>query len=94
LQEPNLNHGNYSEQESNMGNFVQANEYDVPMSAKFQNVWTYRYFYKNLTLFCLFSIYVIYYYETKLIWPGYGRPKIMKIFTDLRYVMGGNVYKI
>jgi hypothetical protein len=29
-----LNHGNYSEQELNMGNFVQANEYDVHMYAK------------------------------------------------------------
>jgi hypothetical protein len=31
LQEPNLNHGNYSEQELNMGNFVKSNEYDVHM---------------------------------------------------------------
>jgi hypothetical protein len=35
LQEPNLNHGNYSEQELNMGKFVQSNEYDVHMYAKF-----------------------------------------------------------
>jgi hypothetical protein len=48
----------------------------------------------NLTLFCLFSIYIIYYYETKLICQGYGRPKIMEIFMDLFYVMGGNIYKI
>jgi hypothetical protein len=30
-----LNHGNYSEQELNMGNFVQNNEYDVHMYTKF-----------------------------------------------------------
>jgi hypothetical protein len=63
LQEPNLNHRNYSEQELNMDNFVQANEYDVHMYTKFQDVCKYRYFYTNLTLFCLFSIYIIYYYE-------------------------------
>jgi hypothetical protein len=33
LQEPNLNHGNYSEQELNMGNFLQYNEYYVHMHA-------------------------------------------------------------
>jgi hypothetical protein len=37
------------------------------MYAKFQDVFKYRYFYANLTLFCLFSIYIIYYYETILI---------------------------
>jgi hypothetical protein len=67
LHKPKLNHGNYSEQELNMGNFVQSNEYDVQMYAKFQDVCKYRYFYTNFTLFCLFSIYIIYYYETKLI---------------------------
>jgi hypothetical protein len=36
LQEPNLNHGNYSEQELNMGNFVQDNEYNVHMYTKIQ----------------------------------------------------------
>jgi hypothetical protein len=35
LQEHNLNHGNYSEQELNMGNFVSDNKYDVHMYAKF-----------------------------------------------------------
>jgi hypothetical protein len=50
-----------------MGNFVQATEYDVHMYAKFQDVCKYIYFYTNLTLFCLFSIYIIYYYETILI---------------------------
>jgi hypothetical protein len=62
-----LNHENYSEQELNMRNFVQTNEYDVHMYAKFQDVCKYRYFYTNLTLFCLFSIYIIYYYKTILI---------------------------
>jgi hypothetical protein len=38
LQEHKLNHRNYSEQEINMRNFVQANEYDVHMYAKFQDV--------------------------------------------------------
>jgi hypothetical protein len=47
--------------------FVKTNEYDVHMYAKFQDVCMYRYFYTNLTLFCLFSIYIIYYYETILI---------------------------
>jgi hypothetical protein len=47
-----------------MGNFVQATKYDVHMNTKFQDVCKYRYFYTNLTLFCLFSIYIIYYYET------------------------------
>jgi hypothetical protein len=47
-----------------MGNFVQANEYDVRMYAKFQDVCKYRYFYMNLTLFYLFSVHIIYYYET------------------------------
>jgi hypothetical protein len=51
LQEQELNHENYSEQELNMSNFVQANEYDVHM-------YNYRYFYTNLILFCLFSIYI------------------------------------
>jgi hypothetical protein len=50
-----------------MSKFVQANEYDVDMYVKFQDACKYRYFYMNLTLFCLFSIYIIYYYETKLI---------------------------
>jgi hypothetical protein len=67
FQEPNLNHGNYSEQELNMDNFVQANKYDVHMYAKFQDVCMYRYFYMNLTLFWLFSIYITYYFETILI---------------------------
>jgi hypothetical protein len=67
LQERKLNHRNYSEQEINMSKFVQANEYDVDMYAKFLDACKYRYFYMNLTLFCLFSIYIIYYYETKLI---------------------------
>jgi hypothetical protein len=66
LHKQKLNHRNYSEQELNMGNFVQANEYDVHMYAKFQDVYKYIYFYTNLTLFYLFSIYVIYYYETIL----------------------------
>jgi hypothetical protein len=47
-----------------MGNFVQANEYDVCMYAEFQDACKYRYFYMNLTLFYLFLIYIIYYYET------------------------------
>jgi hypothetical protein len=50
-----------------MDNFVQATEYDVHMYNEFQDVCKYRYFYTNLTLFRLFSIYIIYYYETILI---------------------------
>jgi hypothetical protein len=50
-----------------MDNFVQATEYDVHMYTKFQDICKYRYFYTNLTLFFLFSIYIIYYYETILI---------------------------
>jgi hypothetical protein len=88
LHKQKLNHGNYSEQELNMDNFVQDNEYDVHMYTKLQDVCKYRYFYMNLTLFCLFSIYIIYYYETILILQGYGRPKIMGIFMDLRDIMG------
>jgi hypothetical protein len=38
LQEHELNHENYSEQELNMINFVQANEYDVHMYTTFQDV--------------------------------------------------------
>jgi hypothetical protein len=50
-----------------MSNFVQATEYDVHTNTKFQDVCMHRYFYTNLTLFCLFLIYIIYYYETILI---------------------------
>jgi hypothetical protein len=71
LHEQKLNHENYSEQELNMDNFVQANKYDVHMHTKFKDVCRYRYFYTNLTLFCLFSIYIIYYYETILMWMDY-----------------------
>jgi hypothetical protein len=46
---------------------LHANEYDVHMYAKFQDVCMYRYFYTNLILFCLFLIHIIYYYETILI---------------------------
>jgi hypothetical protein len=56
-----------------MENFVKSNEYDVHMYAKFYDVCKYRYFYMNLILFCLFSIYITYYYETILMWMGYGR---------------------
>jgi hypothetical protein len=66
----------------NMSNFVQYNEYDVHMYTKFQDVCKYRYFYTNLTLFCLFSMYIIYYYETILILQVYERPKIMGIFYE------------
>jgi hypothetical protein len=55
---------NYSAHELNTGKKFQANEYDVRMYAKFQDVCKYRYFYMNLTLFYLFLIYIIYYYET------------------------------
>jgi hypothetical protein len=54
-QEPNLNHGNYSKQELNMRNFVQANEYYAHMYAKFQDAYKHRYFYTNLTLFAYFQ---------------------------------------
>jgi hypothetical protein len=36
LQEHELNHRNYYQQELNMGNFAQANEHGVHMYAKFQ----------------------------------------------------------
>jgi hypothetical protein len=39
-----------------MINFVQANEYDVHMYEKFQDVCKYRYFYTNLILLYIFSI--------------------------------------
>jgi hypothetical protein len=42
-----------------MSNFAKANEYDVHMYAKFQDVCKYRYFYTNLTFICLFSIYIM-----------------------------------
>jgi hypothetical protein len=58
LQEHELNPRIYSKQELIMGNFVQVNEYDVHMYTKFQEVYKYRYFYTNLTLLCLFSIYI------------------------------------
>jgi hypothetical protein len=54
-----------------VGKFVKSTEYDVHMYTKFQDVCKYRYFYTNLTLFCLFPIYIIYYYETILILQGY-----------------------
>jgi hypothetical protein len=50
-----------------MDNFLNDTEYDVHIYTKFQDVFKYRYFYTNLTVFCLFSIYIIYYYETILI---------------------------
>jgi hypothetical protein len=77
-----------------MGNFVQATNYDVHMYTKFQDVCKYRYFYTNLTLFCLFSIYVIYYYKTNWFYSVMEGKKIMGIFIDLRDVMGGNISKI
>jgi hypothetical protein len=67
LYKQKLNHENYFAHGLSMGNFVQANEYEVRTCAKFQDVCKYRYFYTNLTLFCLFSIYIIYYYETILL---------------------------
>jgi hypothetical protein len=67
LYEYKLNHKNCSDQEINMSSFVQANEYDMHIYVKFQDVCKYRYVYTILTLFYLFSIYIIYYYETKLI---------------------------
>jgi hypothetical protein len=89
LYKQKLNHENYSALELNMGNFVQANEYDVGMYAEFQDVCKYRYFYTNLTLFCLFSIYIIYCYETKLIFTGLWKATNYGDFLDLRDVMGG-----
>jgi uncharacterized membrane protein SpoIIM required for sporulation len=77
-----------------MGNFVQATKYDLHMYTKFQDVCKYRYFYTNLTLFCLFSIYVIYYYKTNWFYSVMEGRKIMEIFMDLRDVMGGNISKI
>jgi hypothetical protein len=64
------------------------------MHANFQDVFKYRYFYTNLTLFFLFSMYDIYYYETILIWMGYRRQNFMGIFLDIKDVMGSNIYKI
>jgi hypothetical protein len=71
-----------------MENFVHANEYDVRMYAKFQYVCKYRYFYTDLTLFYLFSIYIIYCYETKLIFTVLWKVKNYGDFMDLRNVMG------
>jgi hypothetical protein len=68
--------------------FVQANKYDVHMHAKFQDVFRYRYFYMNLTLICLFLIYIIYYYETILIWMGYRRPIFLRIFLEIKDIYG------
>jgi hypothetical protein len=72
-----------------MDNFLQATEYDVRMYTKCQDVCKYRYFYTNLTLFCLFSIYIIYCYETKLIFTGLWKATNYGDFLDLRDVMGG-----
>jgi hypothetical protein len=77
-----------------MDNFLNNTEYDVHIYTKFQDVFKYRYFYMNLTVFYLFSIYIIYYYETILIWQSYGIKKIMVIFMDLSNVLGGNISKI
>jgi hypothetical protein len=89
LQEPNLNHRNYSEQELNVDNFVQANEYDVHMYTKFQDVCKYRYFYTNLTLFCLFSIYIIYYYEHNTNLTGLWKDKkILRFLWTLGILLG------
>jgi hypothetical protein len=63
-----------------MGYFVQATEYDLHMYTRFQDVCKCRYFFMNLTLFWLFLIYIIYYYEIILILQGFGRPIIMGIF--------------
>jgi hypothetical protein len=43
LQEPNLNHGNYSEQELNIGNFTQSTEYDAHKHARIQDLMTHRF---------------------------------------------------
>jgi hypothetical protein len=43
LQEPNLNHGNYSEQELNIGNFAQSTEYDAHKHARIQDLMTHRF---------------------------------------------------
>jgi hypothetical protein len=64
------------------------------MYAKFQDVYNYRYFYMNLTLICLISVYIIYYYETILMWMSYRKPNFMGIFVDNKDVIGGNISKI
>jgi hypothetical protein len=94
LREQKLNHGNYSDQKLNMENFVQYNEYDAHMYAKVQDVCKYRYFYMNLTLFFLFSMYIVYYYETILMWMGYRRKIFIGIFVNIKDVMGSNTSKI
>jgi hypothetical protein len=40
-------------------------------------------FIHEFNILCLFSIYIIFYYETILILQGYGRPKIMDILWTL-----------
>jgi hypothetical protein len=86
LHKQKLNDGNYSEQELSMGHFVQANDYDAHMYTKLQYACKYRYFNTNLTLFCLFSIYIIYCYETIL---------ICRVMEGQKFdVMGGNISKI
>jgi hypothetical protein len=71
-----------------MSNFVQANKYDVHMYTKLRDVCKYRYFYTNLTLLCLFSIYIIYYYETKLILQGYEGQKLWIFLWTLGMLWG------
>jgi hypothetical protein len=44
LQELKLNHNNYSKQKINMSNFVQGDEHDVHMYAKFEDFTFYDFF--------------------------------------------------
>jgi hypothetical protein len=46
-------------------------------------------FIHEFNIIYLFSIYIIYYYKTILIWQVYKRLKIMEIFMNLRDVRGG-----
>jgi hypothetical protein len=43
LQEPNLNHENYSEQELNMANFAQSTEYGAQKHARIQYLMIHRF---------------------------------------------------
>jgi hypothetical protein len=51
-------------------------------------------FLHEFNIICLFSIYIEYYYEIKLILQVYGKPKIMGIFMDIRDVMWGSISEI
>jgi hypothetical protein len=48
-------------------------------------------FIHEFNIICLFLIYIVYYYESKLLLQSYGEPKIMGIFMDIRDVIWGSI---